>query len=103
MEETLGKKVEKDLQVAERLLIAVGPSQDMDKVIRTVKEMADNFPSTLFAVYVEDPGMLRRPDKVRNQAIYNLRLAEALGMRDHYPQGRQHCHRNYSVRPPTTH
>ncbi len=80
MEKTLGKKVEKDLQVAERLLIAVGPSQDMDKVIRTVKEMADNFPSTLFAVYVEDPGMLRRPDKVRNQAIYNLRLAEALGM-----------------------
>ena len=41
--------------------------------------MADNLHSEWFAVYVEDPGMLRQPEKVRNQAVYNLRLAEELG------------------------
>ncbi len=79
MTESSEKKVDKNLRVPEKLLICIGPSQDMEKVIRTVKEMADNFQSTLFAVYVEDPGMLGRPDKVRSQAIYNLRLAEGLG------------------------
>ncbi len=68
-----------EVQEAERLLVGLGPYPAANNLIRTVKEMADNVGSEWFAVYVEDPGMLRQPEKVRNQAVSNLRLAEELG------------------------
>jgi two-component system sensor histidine kinase KdpD len=63
----------------ERLLVCVGPSPTSDKLIRAVKEMAASLEAEWFAVYVEDPRMLRLPEAERNRAIYNLRLAEQLG------------------------
>ncbi len=69
--------------------------------MRTVKEMANNSQSEWFAVYVEDPGMLRQPEKVRNQAVYNLRLAEDIGRGNLDLEGQQHRGRNYQLRPPT--
>src|SRR3974377_1766676 len=68
-----------EVQEAEKLLVCLGPHPATNNLIRTVKEMADRSGSEWVAVYVEDPGMLRQPEKVRNQALYNLRLAEELG------------------------
>ncbi len=41
--------------------------------------MAASLKAAWFAVYVEDPKMLRLPEAERNRAVYNLRLAEQLG------------------------
>jgi two-component system sensor histidine kinase KdpD len=41
--------------------------------------MAADLKAEWFAVYVEDPRMLRLPEAERNRAVYNLRLAEQLG------------------------
>jgi two-component system sensor histidine kinase KdpD len=41
--------------------------------------MAGDLKAEWFAVYVEDPRMLRLPETERNRAVYNLRLAEQLG------------------------
>jgi two-component system, OmpR family, sensor histidine kinase KdpD len=79
MTPTTESKPASEGQVGARLLVCLGPNPSADKLIRTVKEMADTFHTEWFAVYVEDPGMLRQPEKVRNQAVYNLRLAEELG------------------------
>ena len=41
--------------------------------------MATGLQAEWFAVYVENPKMLRLPEAERNRAVYNLRLAEQLG------------------------
>lgn len=41
--------------------------------------MAADLKAEWFAVYVEDPRMLRLPEGERSRAVYNLRLAEQLG------------------------
>jgi len=41
--------------------------------------MAAGLKAVWFAVYVEDPKMLRLPEVERNRVVYNLRLAEQLG------------------------
>jgi two-component system sensor histidine kinase KdpD len=41
--------------------------------------MAAGLNAAWFAVYVEDPKMLRLPEAERHRAVYNLRLAEQLG------------------------
>jgi len=64
---------------AERLLVCVGPSPASADVIRTAKNMVATLKGEWFAVYVEDPKMLRLPEAERNRAVYNLRLAEQLG------------------------
>lgn len=64
---------------AERLLVCVGPSPASADVIRAARSMAASLKAAWFAVYVEDPKMLRLPESERNRAVYNLRLAEQLG------------------------
>lgn len=64
---------------AERLLVCVGPSPASADVIRAARSMAAGLKAAWFAVYVEDPKMLRLPEAERNRAVYNLRLAEQLG------------------------
>ena len=64
---------------AERLLVCVGPSPASADVIRAARSMAASLKAAWFAVYVEDPKMLRLPEAERNRAVYNLRLAEQLG------------------------
>jgi two-component system, OmpR family, sensor histidine kinase KdpD len=64
---------------AARLLVCVGPSPASAEVIRAARNMATSLKAAWFAVYVEDPKMLRLPEAERNRAVYNLRLAEQLG------------------------
>jgi two-component system sensor histidine kinase KdpD len=64
---------------AERLLVCVGPSPSCADVIKAAQSMAAALKAEWFAVYVEDPKMLRLPQAERNRAVYNLRLAEQWG------------------------
>ncbi len=61
------------------LLVCVGPNPACADLIRAAKNMADTLQTEWFAVYVENPRMLRLPEVERNRAVYNLRLAEQLG------------------------
>lgn len=64
---------------AEKILVCVGPNPACIDLIRTAKQLAGRLRAKWFAVYVEDPRMLRLPEAERNRAVYNLRLAEQLG------------------------
>ena len=63
----------------ERILVCVGPNPASADVIRAARSMAAGLNAAWFAVYVEDPKMLRLPEAERHRAVYNLRLAEQLG------------------------
>ncbi|MFA4903323.1 MAG: ATP-binding protein [Desulfobaccales bacterium] len=63
----------------ERILVCVGPNPACIDLIRSAQQMASRLQAEWFAVYVEDPRMLRLPEAERNRAVYNLRLAEQLG------------------------
>jgi two-component system, OmpR family, sensor histidine kinase KdpD len=63
----------------ERLLVCIGPSPSSANLIRIAQKMAADLKAEWFAVYVEDPRMLRLPETERSRAVYNLRLAEQLG------------------------
>ena len=65
--------------MAERVLVCVGHSPTATDLIRAAQRLAANLQAEWFAVYVEDPRMLRLPEAERNRAVYNLRLAEQLG------------------------
>lgn len=64
---------------AEKLLVCVGPNPSAAGLINSARNMAEGMRAKLFAVYVEDPGMLIKPESERNRALDNLRLAEQLG------------------------
>ena len=64
---------------AAKLLVCVGPSPAATDLIRAAQGRAKGLQAEWFAVYVEDPRMLRLPEAERNRAVYNLRLAEQLG------------------------
>ena len=64
---------------ADRLLVCVGPSPASADLIRAAGKLAVASQADWFAVYVEDPKMLRLPEAERHRAVYNLRLAEQLG------------------------
>jgi two-component system sensor histidine kinase KdpD len=64
---------------AERLLVCIGPSPSSAELVRMAQKMAADLKAEWFAVYVEDPRMLRLPEGQRSRAVYNLRLAEQLG------------------------
>ncbi len=70
---------DKSMPTAERLQVCVGPSPSSADMIRATKRMAASLYAEWFAVYVENPRMLRLPEAERNRAVYNLRLAEQLG------------------------
>jgi two-component system sensor histidine kinase KdpD len=63
----------------ERLLVCIGPSPSSANLVRLAQKMAADLKAEWFAVYVEDPRMLRLPETERSRAVYNLRLAEQLG------------------------
>ena len=63
----------------ERVLVCVGPSPASADLIRAAQKLAAGRQAEWFAVYVEDPRMLRLPEAERHRAVYNLRLAEQLG------------------------
>jgi K+-sensing histidine kinase KdpD len=67
------------MSTTERLLVCVGPSPSSVRLIKAGQKMAAGLKAEWFAVYVEDPRMLRLPETERSRAVYNLRLAEQLG------------------------
>jgi two-component system, OmpR family, sensor histidine kinase KdpD len=71
--------VEVPADKAGRLLVCIGPSPSSADLVRVAQKMAADLKAEWFAVYVEDPRMLRLPESERSRAVYNLRLAEQLG------------------------
>jgi two-component system sensor histidine kinase KdpD len=63
----------------ERLLVAVGPYEDAELLLRAGKRMAAALHAEWIAVYVETPELLRLPEAERDRRIALLRLAESLG------------------------
>jgi two-component system sensor histidine kinase KdpD len=63
----------------ERVLVALGPYEDAERLVRAGKRMATALHAPWIAVYVETPDLLRLPDEERNRRIALLRLAESLG------------------------
>jgi two-component system sensor histidine kinase KdpD len=63
----------------ECLLVALGPYEDAQRLVRAAKRMATALHAPWIAVYVETPDLLRLPDSERNRRIAVLRLAESLG------------------------
>jgi two-component system sensor histidine kinase KdpD len=63
----------------DRLLVAVGPDEQAEQLVRSGKRMADALDAEWTVVYVETPSLMRLSDAQRNRRIDVLRLAESLG------------------------
>ena len=65
--------------VAERLLVAVGPSPYSARLVRAAKRMADRLHAEWIAASVETPAGRRLPADAQDRVRQTLRLAEQLG------------------------
>ena len=63
----------------ERLLVAIGPDEQGERLVRAGKRMATALHADWIVVYVETPDLLRMSEDKRNERIALLRLAESLG------------------------
>ncbi len=63
----------------DRVLVAVGPDEQAEQLVRAGKRMADALDAHWTVVYVETPRLLRLSEQQRNRRIDVLRLAESLG------------------------
>jgi two-component system, OmpR family, sensor histidine kinase KdpD len=63
----------------DRVLVAVGPDEQAEQLVRSGKRIADALDAAWTVVYVETPELLRLSDAERNRRIDVLRLAESLG------------------------
>ena len=63
----------------ERLLVAIGPDEQGERLIRAGKRLATALHAEWIVVYVETPSLLRLPESERDRRIALLRLAESLG------------------------
>jgi two-component system, OmpR family, sensor histidine kinase KdpD len=63
----------------DRVLVAVGPDEQAEQLVRAGKRIADALDAQWSVVYVETPSLLRLSDAQRNRRIDVLRLAESLG------------------------
>jgi two-component system, OmpR family, sensor histidine kinase KdpD len=63
----------------DRVLVAVGPDEQAEQLVRAGKRMSDALDAAWTVVYVETPALLRLSDAERNRRIDVLRLAESLG------------------------
>jgi len=63
----------------ERLLVAIGPDEQAERLIRAGKRMATALHAEWIVVYVETPDLLRLKEADRDRRIALLRLAESLG------------------------
>ena len=63
----------------DRFLVAVGPDDQGEELVRLGKRFADALDAEWTVVYVETPALLRLSDAERNRRIAVLRLAESLG------------------------
>jgi two-component system, OmpR family, sensor histidine kinase KdpD len=63
----------------DRVMVAVGPDQQAEQLVRAGKRLADALDSDWIVVYVETPELLRLSDAQRNRRTDVQRLAESLG------------------------
>jgi two-component system sensor histidine kinase KdpD len=63
----------------DRILVAVGPDEQAEQLVRAGKRLADALDAGWTVVYVETPALLRLSEAERNRRIDLLRLAESLG------------------------
>jgi two-component system sensor histidine kinase KdpD len=63
----------------DRILVAVGPDEQAEQLVRAGKRMADALDARWTVVYVETLRLLRLSEVDRNRRIAVLRLAESLG------------------------
>ena len=63
----------------DRVMVAVGPDEQAEQLIRAGKRLAGALDSEWTVVYVETPRLLRMSEADRNRRIDVLRLAESLG------------------------
>jgi two-component system sensor histidine kinase KdpD len=74
-----GEGIRATWAAGERLLVALGPDEQGERLIRAGKRLATALHADWIAVYVETPDLLRLSDEKRNERIALLRLAESLG------------------------
>jgi two-component system sensor histidine kinase KdpD len=74
-----GKGIRATWAAGERVLVALGPDEQGERLVRAGKRLATALHADWIAVYVETPDLLRLSDEKRNQRIALLRLAESLG------------------------
>jgi two-component system sensor histidine kinase KdpD len=63
----------------DRLLVAIGPDDQAEQVVRAGKRLADALDAPWSVVYVETPDLLKLSQQERNRRIDLLRLGESLG------------------------
>src|SRR5215813_9931717 len=63
----------------DRILVAIGPDEQAEQLVRAGKRMADALDAGWTVVYVETPALQRLSEAERNRRIDLLRLAESLG------------------------
>ena len=68
----------------ERLLVAVGPDAQAERLVRAGKRLADRLDAEWLVVYVETPDLLRLSEAERNRRIAILRLADLARRRGHH-------------------
>ncbi len=74
-----GHSIDATWAAGERLLVAVGPYEDAERLVRAGKRMAAALHAEWIVVYVETPELLRMAEAERDRRIALLRLAESLG------------------------
>jgi two-component system sensor histidine kinase KdpD len=73
------KSVRASWAARERLLVAVGPDAQAERLTRAGKRLADGLDAEWLVVYVETPDLIRLTEADRNRRIAILRLASSLG------------------------
>jgi two-component system sensor histidine kinase KdpD len=74
-----GQGIRATWAAGERILVAIGPDEQGERLVRAGKRMASGLHADWIVVYVETPELLRLPNEKRNRRIALLRLAESLG------------------------
>src|ERR1700686_4815303 len=73
------KAVRGSWAACERVLVAVGPDLQAERLVRAGKRTADRLDAEWLVVFVETPALQRLSEHERNRRIAILRLAESLG------------------------
>src|SRR5574341_77426 len=74
-----GEGIRATWAAGERVLVAIGPDEQGERLVRAGKRMAISLHADWIVAYVETPDLLRLSDEKRNERIALLRLAESLG------------------------
>jgi nucleotide-binding universal stress UspA family protein len=74
-----GDRSSREWLAQDRLLVAVGPDEQAEQLVRAGKRLADALRAKWTVVYVETPELLRLKEQERDRRIDLLRLAESLG------------------------